>query len=152
MTEENGFATAWKPQPGETITGKVVEAGMIDPNGKGKYLCVTLERSDGELYALHCFHQVLRNEIARARPKVGYDVITVTYNGKKEGGSFGGYNSYSVSGGQAKEVDWDALLPAGERDDPFVQAPPIPPAPVPAAPVASPSAPAGEKFGDDLPF
>lgn len=151
MTEENGYATPWKPAPGDVITGKVVEAGMIDPNGKGRYLRVTLENAEGQ-FALHCFHSVLKNEIARARPKVGPDgdEITVTYNGKKEGGAYGEYNSYSVSGGQVREMDWDSLLPQDEQQGSSV---PIPPAPVPAAPVASPSAPsAAEKFGNDLPF
>lgn len=149
MTDEtqSDFPEAWKPNPGETITGVLERVEVIDPNGQGPYPCVTIKTSDGTLRALHAFHSVLSRELARRRPKPG-DELTVTYHGKREGGQYGGYHSYAVAGGEGREVDWDNFLPADERQATTSDPVPIAPTPIPA----TPAAPAGAQFGDEPPF
>lgn len=153
---------AWRPEPGDTITGKMVDVALIDPNGQGQYPCVTLEEVDGERRAIHAFHSVLQKEIARRRPKIG-DELTITYQGKKEGVNRE-YHSYKVLGGQGNQVNWDSFLPPDERQ--ASSEPPIPSsagasdapgisagAPADMGPLPpKPPAPKGEQFGDEVPF
>lgn len=156
MTDEaqNDFPEAWRPDPGDTITGTLSEVQMIDPNGQGAYPCVTLKTAEG-LTNIHAFHQVLQRGIARRRPKVG-DELTITYQGKREGGTYGSYHSYQVSGGQDQEVNWDAFLPEDERRA-RQQADAEPPI-APSEPFVPPESfqpkppPTGEQFGDEPPF
>lgn len=126
-TQDDGFPTAWKPDPGAVIVGTLQGVEVIDPGGQGPYPCLTIQTADGSLRAVHAFHQVLRNGIARRRPKIG-DELTIVYRGKKAGGAYGGYHDYAVSGGQAQEVNWDSFLPESERQ---ADAVPIAPAPIP---------------------
>lgn len=142
---DSEFPEPWKPSPGDSISGRVTDVAVIDPNGQGKYPCVTVETADGSRRAIHAFHSVLRNGLARCAPKIG-DEIAILYTGKQQGANRE-YHNYRVSGGQAREVDWDAFLPPDERPD--TGAPPIPPAPVRPQ---QPSGSAGAQFGDDVPF
>lgn len=131
--EDNGFATAWRPErKGDRVKGNVAEIALIDPGGQGAYPCVTLTTTEGPV-AVHAFHTVLRRELARRAPKIG-DEIEVIYLGKVAGGSYDReYHNYRASGGQAREFDWSQELPADERaltSDPQAGEPPIAPAPV----------------------
>ena len=146
MTDEtqSDFPEAWKPSPGDTITGTLQSVEVIDPGGNGPYPCLTLKTSDGAVRNIHAFHQVLRNALARRRPKIG-DELSIAYQGKREGGSYGGYHSYQVAGGQAQEMNWDTWLPESERR--VSQEVPIAPSPAPVA-VAVPV----DDDDDSLPF
>lgn len=149
MTDEGSdFAEAWRPDAGDTITGTMVGVEVIDPNNQGPYPCVTLKTGSGEIRAIHAFHQVLRNGIARRRPKIG-DELTITYHGKKEGGAYGGYHSYQVTGGQTVEMNWESWLPEEERGRAGSAEPPIAPNP-PFAPASALGGSLGGATADDF--
>jgi len=151
--ESNSYAEAWKPTPGATLTGTMTAVEMIDPNGKGAYPVVTVRSDDGQEFNVHAFHSVLKRELARRRPKPG-DEIAILYEGKREGGAYGEYHSYRVTGGQASQVNWDSFLPDEERQATQTAAPPIPASEpfVPPASFQPEPAPTGEQFGDKPPF
>lgn len=137
MTEEaiqSDYAEAWRPNPGDTITGVVKNIEAIDPSGQGVYPCVTVQTAAGEMKAIHAFRQVLRTGLAKCQPKPG-DEITITYGGKKMGANRE-YHDYRVLGGQPRDFSWDSFLPEGDR--------PPEPAQNLAAPPIAPSQPAAE--------
>jgi hypothetical protein len=121
--EDNGFPPAWRPQPGDTIHGKVQSVTLGPDLGYGTYPIVTLVAEGGSEMAIHAFHTVLRTQLAQARPQAG-DSLTVLYHGKRspKGGTGNDYHSYRVSGGQEREFNWDSESGDGV---------PIAPAPAP---------------------
>jgi hypothetical protein len=70
---------------------------------------VTIRSDDGE-FAVHCFHEVLANELARIAPKVG-DRIGIKYSGKDRDG---GYHRYRARGEGAGAFRWSEF---GDTDD-----------------------------------
>lgn len=152
MTEQtaNDYAAGWRPNPGERIKGNIVDIATGD-GGYGPYPIVTLDTDDGEK-AVHAFHQVLRTELARRRPKIG-DEIEVTYLGKRENQSGNGsYHAYRVTGGQVQGYDWSQDLPEDQRQssEPVSDIPSdLAPEPVVAGRASPP--PAADD-GEDLPF
>jgi hypothetical protein len=72
-------STSWKPQPGDTVTGVIEDISEHDA-GYGKYPILELATETGTV-AVHAFHDVLKNELARLAPNIG-DSITLTYKGK----------------------------------------------------------------------
>lgn len=147
--QDSEYAIGWKPTPGDKVGGKVISVDARD-GSYGVYPIVTLEDEGGTQVAVHAYHTVLRQKLAKRRPKVG-DELEITYIGRKgDGGSFGnGYEAYRVSGGELVGYNWDLDLPEEERQNAATEVP-IAPAPVPATP-ATPE-PAGEQFGDKPPF
>ena len=105
--EEFDWADAWKPDPGELIEGVVVEITTRDGE-YGSYPIVTLELVDGERRAIHAFHSVLRNELARIAPQTG-SRIAVLYKGKVTRSDGPDFHSYRVKavGGESKAFDWN---------------------------------------------
>ena len=95
------FAPAWKPDPGDKIAGIVTDLSERE-GAFGRYPIVTLRTEDGE-FAVHAFHEVLTNELARLAPKQG-DVLGIKYVGKHPER---GYHVYRVrrSGADAG-VQW----------------------------------------------
>jgi len=109
--EEFDFAEAWRPQAGELIEGDVVEITTRDGGEYGSYVIVTLDLEGGERRALHAFHTVLANELARLAPQVG-DRIAVLYKGlvtRQDGPDFHAYRAKKI-GGESTTFDW-----GGER-------------------------------------
>jgi hypothetical protein len=84
------FAPAWRPAPGEKVVGTVVALDTRD-GAFGRYPIVTLN-TGGEEVALHAFHEVLANELARLAPKIG-DELGVKYLGQH---TEKGYHQYRV--------------------------------------------------------
>jgi len=85
------FAPAWRPEPGDKLVGNVTELSERD-GAFGVYPIVTVRQSNGEELAIHAFHDVLQNELARIAPKHG-DEIGVKYEGKD---ADRGYHRYRV--------------------------------------------------------
>lgn len=146
---ENGYAEAWRPTPGDVLTGTLAGVEMIDPGGNGPYPVVTLQTPAGERN-VHAFHSVLRRSLARRAPKIG-DEVTITYLGERPGGKNGTYHDYKVRGGQGQEFDWATQLPAEERQEiaALSAEPPIPSSPTPSQ---STQEKAADNFGDKPPF
>jgi hypothetical protein len=97
-------STSWKPQPGDTVTGVIEDISEHDA-GYGKYPILELATETGTV-AVHAFHDVLKNELARLAPNIG-DSITLTYKGKHPEK---GYHQYRVRDGDGKGrgINWGA--------------------------------------------
>jgi hypothetical protein len=94
MSVGDDFATGWRPKAGDRIEGRItsidVRHGEYEP-----YPIITIVDEGGEPVAVHAFHDVLRNELAKLQPEVG-DRLVVVYRGQKEGRSGSRYHSYAV--------------------------------------------------------
>ena len=133
-------AAAWKPEPGDKLVGEVVELGERD-GGYGTYPIVVIEPEGGEPSAVHAFHDVLRNELARVAPRIG-DVMAIRYDGKQAGER--GYHRYKVVSGRASAFNWDKF---GDVSHPEPDV-----AIEPAGTSPSIANQAAERFGDDVPW
>ncbi len=87
-------APAWRPEPGESITGTVARLSARETE-YGKHLVVTLDTGNGAYTAVHCFHSVLKNAMYDLKPTNGDDV-TVYYHGKVDREDKPSYHSYTV--------------------------------------------------------
>ena len=90
-------AQGWKPVPGDTLSGRIVDIYTSGPGEYGEYPILEVANSNGEVIAVHCFHTTMKSAVERRQPKVG-DRIGVRYEGRKTSGGFGdkGYESYRV--------------------------------------------------------
>lgn len=131
------FAPAWRPDPGDTIIGRVVDlqqrTGDWDP-----YWVVTLELDDGEREAVHAFHFVLAEELRKIRPQVGHR-IAIKYLGKPDGKR---YENYRVATENKPEIDWGTAVPEEQAKDDRQE--------IPTDDFAA--APAGSADVDNIPF
>jgi hypothetical protein len=128
------FAPAWKPQPGDKLAGVVTDLSTREGQ-YGAYPIITIRSEDGE-HAVHAFHEVLQNELARVAPKVG-DGIGVKYIGKDLDK---GYHRYRVRrDGDSESFDW------GRFGDPDT-------ASASDVPADTEGTPIGGGSDDDLPF
>lgn len=87
----------WKPAPGETLSGTVVDLYDSSPGEYGEYPIMEVATNDGEIIAVHAFHTTLKSALERRKPKVG-DRIGLRYEGRTTSGGFGdkGYESYRM--------------------------------------------------------
>lgn len=78
------LSAAWRPKPGDTLTGAVVRRELRTGGEYGNYPIVYMDRKDGSpLVAVHAFHQTLRDGLKELAPARG-DIISITYAGQKE--------------------------------------------------------------------
>jgi hypothetical protein len=110
------------------------------------YPIVTIRAENGDELAVHAFHTVLANELARIRPKVG-DELGIRYGGRVRGeNSRSSYHSYRVrSRGSGQGVNWSRY---GDGNEPAAQDAPIATDDLPQS--ATPTSAA--RFGDDIPW
>ena len=111
----DSYPEGWRPQPGDKVIGTIVEIDTRTSDyGQGDYPVLTIALDSGEEVAVHAFHTVLKNELARLKPVEG-ERIGIVYHGKKAGkGGGNGYESYRVkvdrsAGGSSSAPDWDAM-------------------------------------------
>lgn len=97
------MSNAWRPNPGETIVGRLIGADE-GRNVKGlPYPILTLATTgDGEIVKVHALHQVLQQELAKRAPTLD-DELTITYHGQPDGKD---YHHYTVQGGRQPSIDW----------------------------------------------
>lgn len=76
-------AEGWKPEAGDEIDGTVLGV-KIGTSTFGSYPIVFVLGADEEPVAVHCFHEVLGNEMRTQRPERG-DSVYIKYLGPKEG-------------------------------------------------------------------
>lgn len=120
---ESDFPTAWRPQAGDTLTGKVVMLDEREASGPQRpaYPIVTLQTADGSERSVHCFHFALKKAIVKAQPNFG-DELTITYVGKKVSQSSGNeFHDYKVSGGNASAFSWDKYAAEADAELPVRQ-------------------------------
>jgi hypothetical protein len=112
MTDQNWFPEAWRPNPGDTITGYVVKVAAADGD-YGPYPVVTVRTTQlpqGEVdVAVHAFHDMLRSELADRQVQEG-DQITITYLGKHPEKDYYGYRVV----GADKPFDWTQFGAKGD--------------------------------------
>jgi hypothetical protein len=113
------YAPAWRPDPGAIIDGTVTEITTYDGGGYGRYPIIVLRLHDGGEFAVHAFHTVLRNELARLDVQVG-EHVAIFYGGPRETRSGdGSYESYRVKcpDRQPARFKWGGAAVDGEPTD-----------------------------------
>jgi hypothetical protein len=77
------MATAWRPLPGDTLTGAFVHRDVRRGGEYGDYMICYFDKNDGSpLVAVHAFHQTLKDGLKELAPDKG-DIISITYAGQK---------------------------------------------------------------------
>jgi hypothetical protein len=137
-------AQAWRfDRDGAVIVGHVVGFGEFDA-GWGPYPIVTLRLADGTERAVHCQREVLSQELAKARPRVG-ERIGVKWLGQPAGKKYHRY-VVRIDRPAGSTFDWARYVEGSDIE----QQPPGPTAPAAAAGDPGPTPPAA---GDeDIPF
>jgi hypothetical protein len=107
------FAPAWKPSPGDKLTGVVADLSEREGYNGDPYPIVTIERDDGSRLAFHAFHGVARNELGRLQPRVGQG-IGIKYEGKtKTADGKTTYHAYKIkTAGETAGVNWSKYAEA----------------------------------------
>lgn len=115
------YPPAWRPKPDEKIVGTVLEVEMFDRGEYQPYPILTLDTGQGNV-AVHCFHTVLKNELAKKAPQPG-DRLGIKYLGKSDKG----YESYRVVMETSREapVNWSKIGESAEAE--LSEADPLPP-------------------------
>ncbi|MHB8469999.1 MAG: hypothetical protein ACYDCH_09625 [Gaiellaceae bacterium] len=127
-------AEAWKPNAGDKIVGEVIDVDSRD-GGFGLYPIVVLRTDAGDEYAVHGFHTVIRNELAKRPPRIG-ERLGIKYLGKSDKG----YEAYKIVFETAAAVDWQQI--ADEVD----------PADLAAIEAGDPGPEVDVSADDDIPF
>ena len=139
------LAPAWRPEPGNKLVRTVTDASERERYDGDAYPIVTVRTDNGE-FAVHAFHTVLQNELARIRPTIG-DAIGIRYEGQKAtANGRSKYHSYRVrSTGASAGVNWARY---GDGPDDPVE-------PIERREAAATTRPSGadlaERFGDTMP-
>jgi hypothetical protein len=111
---DRDFADAWRPDPGGKLVGEIVELGSRAGYNDELYPIVTVRRDDGVELAAHCFHTVLRNELAKIRPQVGQR-IAIRYEGERQGADGKSrYHAYRVATDSVPVFSWGAFGDAAD--------------------------------------
>lgn len=104
-------AEAWRPEPGDVVIGEVVEVQERRGFAERPYPVVTVRTEANEYVAVHGFHTVLKEELAKLAPRPG-DRLGVAYHGLVEKNE-SRYELYRVAleraGADQPEPDWDAI-------------------------------------------
>lgn len=104
--DEFDFAPAWQPEPGDILRGKVKQLDM-GYSDYGPYPIVTVTSSDpaddGD-YAIHCFHEALRNKLTDLKPAEG-DEIAIKFFGET-----------AAKDGKRKYMKYGVKMEGGPRD------------------------------------
>jgi hypothetical protein len=119
----NDYAPAWRfDQDGAVVIGEVIGFSEFD-GGYGPYPIVTLRLDDGSERAVHCQREVLSQELALQRPKIG-ETLGIKYLGQPEGKRYHRY-TVMVERPEGASFDWSRYAaPGGERSDARVSSPP----------------------------
>jgi hypothetical protein len=82
-------APGWRPEPGvterATVIGLALREGTYGKTVEDRtYPVITYKRKDGSTFAVHAFHQVLRDRLAELQTDIGKEQY-ITYIGPKMG-------------------------------------------------------------------
>lgn len=75
-------APAWRPTPGEKITGNLVHRDFRETE-YGTYAVVYIADDESGIHAVHAFHTTLKDGLKALKPKRGSEV-SITYLGEAE--------------------------------------------------------------------
>lgn len=112
-------ASAWIPQAGDEVTGKVLHIQMAGipkkEGGYGRYPLVEFRVNKGTKggvdisgteISIHAFHGTLEGSLREQKVQPGED-YTISYRGKRSGGRFGrGYHVYKVRPLKPRPFSW----------------------------------------------
>jgi len=133
--EKKAESNTWKPKPGDTLVGTVIDVTMGTYDGKNHPI-ITVEDLEGGVHSVWCSSKVLRDAAYDWKPGIGKG-ISIFFEGKRQPKRAGGreYNFYVLT---AEELDtdlWDNLraapseqgsaqqvqvvYPAGDLEAPF---------------------------------
>ena len=103
------YAAGWRPQPGDTVQGRIAgwDEGVSSYNGKA-YPILIIEARDGQRTAVHAFHSVLADQLAKLGAAFG-DRIGILYQGKRDGAaaSYHAYRTIVQTPGQPPRRSWE---------------------------------------------
>lgn len=115
---ESGLPSAWRPDQDDPdlLIGEVMEI-EVGTSDYGRYPILVVKTEDGEK-AVHGFHSVLQNELAKAAPQVG-ERVGIKYLGDvdtKPGSKYKSYKGYrvKVDRDKAATFDWNRIGQAEE--------------------------------------
>ena len=94
---------AWKPtNAGDQLVGMLARVDQRPPqNGYAEYPILIVLTDDGQEWAVHAFHTVLKDQLLKTAPQVG-DRIRLTYKGKVQGQTRE-YHSWTVEVRRAEQ-------------------------------------------------
>lgn len=102
-------AEGWRPEVGEALIGKVIDTDTATAGGYGEYpLLIIQDLKDAKaVVAVHAFHTVLRNLVAKKNPQVG-DIVAIKFLGtdKTKGSDqdFANYKMVVTPAAQTQQV------------------------------------------------
>jgi hypothetical protein len=153
LEQAQEHAKAWRfDLDGPMIVGHVIGFGEFDA-GWGDYPIVTLRLADGSERAVHCQREVLQQELAKARPRIG-ERIGVKWLGKPEDKTYHKY-LVRVDRPEGETLDWSRYAEGAPEEPSAVAESPRAPAPAAAAaPVGDPGPmePGAGAGDEDIPF
>jgi hypothetical protein len=89
-----GEATGWRPEIGDEVEGQMLGIRVGTSSFGGTYpILFVIDKESDEPVSLHAFHEVLRNEIVKQRPKPGETVYVKFLGEKPEWEGPKGYNA-----------------------------------------------------------
>src|SRR5271170_3113327 len=56
---------AWRPESGDYVAGTLRDVSESNEGDFGSYIILLIEKANGTLVQVHCFHTVLRRDIER---------------------------------------------------------------------------------------
>lgn len=80
--EKANSAVTWKPEPGDSVVGTLIE-GFIFQGDYDPCPVMVIEDSDGVVHKVFCGNKVLKESVEAKEPKPGMGV-RVTYDGMRE--------------------------------------------------------------------
>lgn len=119
--------TAWRPEPGQKLSGTVVALDE-STNFKGDPYPIVKIDVGGTITTVHALHEVLQQELAKRRPTIG-DQLSISYHGQPDGKD---YHHYTVTGGTEPTIDWSRYADPNTQPSPDPTSPTRAPAPAPA--------------------
>lgn len=121
--DEFDFADAWRPEPGDVLRGKVTNLDM-GHSEFGAYPIITVQSGapdDDSEYAVHAFHQALRDKLRDLKPSIGSEIAIKFFGEQKSTTSKFTYAKYGVKVEGGRQEFWGdvpraAPEPEAEKD------------------------------------
>jgi hypothetical protein len=91
---ESSYDPALRPEPGDTIAGRVVKLTERPASPKGQaYPVIVLETAEGRR-AIHVYHRVLRTQLYENVTLAVGDELAIAYDGQRTSESGREYHAY----------------------------------------------------------
>jgi hypothetical protein len=106
LNQVEQLVKGWQPEPGDKLVGKVVDIDTARSEW-GEYPLITVETSSGTHIGVHCFHQVVRNNVERKMAQgiltIGADIAFKYFGEGEAKGGNNAPNMYRVAVRPAKQ-------------------------------------------------